>query len=139
MPRYMIVRSFEVGEDKMPAVGRRSRELTEDDFPEITWEHSHVVVDDEALVRTFCVYEAPDEEIVREHASSSASTRSTRSTRSRRRHAGGLPASSVSPLPSPSSWASSMWRYVCWATASRLRRKRTRSMSSAAAMSSASL
>jgi hypothetical protein len=67
MPRYLIVRSFEVGEDQMPPVGRRSRELTEGDFPEIIWEHSHVIVDDEGLVHTFCVYEAPNEEVVREH------------------------------------------------------------------------
>jgi ligand-binding SRPBCC domain-containing protein len=51
----------------MPFIGRRSRVLTEDDFPEITWEHSHVVVDDEGQVKTFCVYEAPSEEIVRLH------------------------------------------------------------------------
>ena len=68
MPRYMIIRSFEVGEDQMPALSRRSRELTENDFPEITWEHSHVVVDDEGVVHTYCVYEAPNEEIVREHS-----------------------------------------------------------------------
>ena len=83
MPRYMIIRSFEVGEDQMPPVGRRSRELTEGDFPEITWEHSHVVVDDEGLVHTYCVYEAPNEEIVRDaREQSSGSTRSTRCTRS---------------------------------------------------------
>jgi hypothetical protein len=68
MPRYMIIRSFEVGEDQMQPVGRRSRELTEVDFPEITWEHSHVVVDDTGLVRTFCIYSAPDEEAVRNHS-----------------------------------------------------------------------
>jgi hypothetical protein len=68
MPRYMVVRSFEVGTEQMPPIGRRSRELTEDEFPEITWEHSHVVVDDEGLVHTYCVYEAPSEEIVREHS-----------------------------------------------------------------------
>ena len=68
MPRYLIVRSFEVGEDQMPPVGRRSRELTENEFPEITWEHSHVIVDDEGLVHTYCVYEAPSEEMVREHS-----------------------------------------------------------------------
>jgi alkyl hydroperoxide reductase subunit AhpC len=67
MPRYLIVRTFEVGSDQMPAVGRRSRELTEEDFPEIVWEHSHVVVDDDGTVRTYCVYEAPTEDIVREH------------------------------------------------------------------------
>ncbi|HEX4323030.1 MAG TPA: nickel-binding protein [Gaiellaceae bacterium] len=68
MPRYLIVRSFEVGEDQMPPVGRRSRSLTEQEFPEITWEHSHVIVDDEGLVHTYCVYEAPNEEMVREHS-----------------------------------------------------------------------
>jgi hypothetical protein len=68
MPRYLIIRTFEVGEDQMPGVGRRSREVAEQSFPEITWEHSHVVVDDEGTVRTFCIYGAPDEDIVRDHA-----------------------------------------------------------------------
>ena len=65
----MIVRSFDVTEPEMVGVGRRSRELTEGEFPEITWEHSHVVVDDAGKVRTFCVYAAPNEGMVREHAS----------------------------------------------------------------------
>ena len=65
----MIVRSFDVGEAEMPVVGRRSRVLTEDEFPDIVWEHSHVVVDDTGKVRTFCVYAAPSEEIVRQHSS----------------------------------------------------------------------
>lgn len=68
MPRYLIVRSFEVDSDQMPEVGRRSREIAEGRFPQITWEHSHVVVSDDGTVRTFCIYSAPDEEIVREHA-----------------------------------------------------------------------
>lgn len=68
MPRYLIVRSFEVNEDAMPTVGRRSRQVAEQEFPEITWEHSHVVVDDEGLVQTYCVYAAPNEEMVREHS-----------------------------------------------------------------------
>jgi hypothetical protein len=67
MPRYLIVRSFEVNEDAMPNVGRRSREVAEREFPEITWEHSHVIVGDTGTVRTYCVYEAPDEETVRKH------------------------------------------------------------------------
>jgi len=67
MPRYLIVRSFEVNEDAMPNVGRRSREVVEEEFPEITWEHSHVIVGDTGTVRTFCVYAAPDEETVRKH------------------------------------------------------------------------
>jgi hypothetical protein len=64
----MVVRSFEVTEPQMPPVARRSREIIEEDFPEITWEHSHVVVDDEGLVHTYCVYGAPNEDIVREHS-----------------------------------------------------------------------
>jgi hypothetical protein len=64
----MIVRSFDVGEAQMPEVGRRSREIVENELPEITWEHSHVVVDDSGLVRTFCVYDAPDVESLRLHA-----------------------------------------------------------------------
>ena len=69
MPRYIIVRSFDVGEPEMPAVGRRSREIVETELPEITWEHSHVVVDDDGKVRTFCIYAAPSEDVVRRHSS----------------------------------------------------------------------
>jgi hypothetical protein len=69
MPRYLIIRRFEVGEEQMPFVGRRSRELTEGEFPAITWEHSHVVVDDDGTVRTYCIYDAPNEEMVLEHGS----------------------------------------------------------------------
>ena len=64
----MIVRSFDVGEAEMPKVGRRSRELVETEFPAITWEHSHVVVDETGKVRTFCVYEAPSVDVVRAHS-----------------------------------------------------------------------
>ncbi len=53
----------------MGAVGTRSRTLIETDFVEVSWEHSHVVVDDLGKVRTFCVYSAPNEELVRQHAS----------------------------------------------------------------------
>jgi hypothetical protein len=68
MPRYMIVRAFDCGEDDMPVVGRRSREILETEVIGVTWEHSHVVVDDTGLVRTFCIYSAPDENAVRDHS-----------------------------------------------------------------------
>jgi hypothetical protein len=67
MTKYLVERQFHIGEDKMPEVGRRSKELIVGDFPEITWHHSHVVVGDDGLVKSYCVYEAPDEEIVRRH------------------------------------------------------------------------
>lgn len=68
MPRYLVERKFEVGEAQMPEVGRRSRRLLEEQYPEVRWEHSHVVVDADSKVRTFCIYEAPSEAVVRAHA-----------------------------------------------------------------------
>lgn len=68
MTKYLVQRRFHVGESEMPIVGRRSREVIEEQFPEIIWHHSHVVVDDDGVVRTYCVYEAPSEEIVRRHS-----------------------------------------------------------------------
>jgi hypothetical protein len=68
MPRYLIERTFFVHEQEMPEVGRRSKEIVTEQFPEIVWEHSHVIVDPSGGVRTFCIYAAPDEETVRKHA-----------------------------------------------------------------------
>ena len=68
MPRYLVVRTFDVGEEEMPEVGRRSNEVIEGGYPQIVWEHSHVVVNEDGKVMTYCVYEAPDEETVRDHA-----------------------------------------------------------------------
>jgi len=67
MARYMIVRRFSVGESEMPAVGKRSREIV-DEMPRIEWEHTHVAVDDDGNVRTYCVYEADSLEQVHEHS-----------------------------------------------------------------------
>jgi uncharacterized protein DUF4242 len=68
MPRYLVVRKFDVSEDEMPEVGRLSRSVIEDKYPEIVWEHSHVVIDDDGTVWTYCVYDAPDETAVRRHS-----------------------------------------------------------------------
>jgi hypothetical protein len=70
MPRYLIERTFFVNEQEMQAVGRRSKQIATDQFPEISWEHSHVLVDDDGNVKTFCVSQAPDEKTVRAHADS---------------------------------------------------------------------
>jgi Protein of unknown function (DUF4242) len=69
MPRYLIERTFEVDENEMPRIGRKSNAVIEE-FPGIVWEHSHVVIDDAGNVKTFCVYEAPSEDIVRMHSAS---------------------------------------------------------------------
>ena len=68
MTKFLVERQFTVGEDEMPSVGRRSRQLIEENFPEITWHHSHVVVADDGNVKTYCVYEAPSEAVVRSHS-----------------------------------------------------------------------
>ena len=68
MPRYLIERTFTVSIEAMPPVASRSKRIVNLEFPDITWEHSHVVVTDDGRVRTFCVYSAPDEEMVREHS-----------------------------------------------------------------------
>ena len=68
MPRYVIERTYEVGEDEMPEVGRRSKRIAAEQFPQIVWEHSHVVVDDDGTLKSFCIYDAPDEGMVRRHS-----------------------------------------------------------------------
>ncbi len=68
MPRYVIERAYTVNEAEVPIVATRSKRLVRDDFPEITWEHSHVVVDHDGMPKSFCIYDAPSESLVRTHA-----------------------------------------------------------------------
>jgi hypothetical protein len=66
MPRYLIERVFgEVEEEAMQNIGLRMKRVAEHEFPDITWEHSHVV-SDESGIKTYCVYEAPSEERLRQ-------------------------------------------------------------------------
>jgi hypothetical protein len=69
MPRYLIERTFEVDESGMPRIGRKSNQVIAE-LPGVVWEHSHVVMDQDGKVKTFCVYQAPDEETVRVHSAS---------------------------------------------------------------------
>jgi hypothetical protein len=67
MPRYLIERFYGPQEQEaMQHIGQRSKELTEEPFTDVTWDHSHVV-SDETGIKSFCVYEAPNEERLREH------------------------------------------------------------------------
>jgi Protein of unknown function (DUF4242) len=68
VPRYLIERTYSVEEDRLPEVGRRSKAIIVDQFPELVWEHSHVVADESGTIKSFCVYEAPHAEMVRDHA-----------------------------------------------------------------------
>jgi hypothetical protein len=69
MPRFVVERSFAqiTDEDFLAAAVVMDRTVVER-FPEITWEHSHVCVDEDGGITTFCVYEAPDAQAIREHA-----------------------------------------------------------------------
>ena len=68
MPRYLIERSYTVEMDSVPTVATRSKALRHYHYPEITWEHSHVVVAPDGTPKSYCIYEAPTEEMVVAHA-----------------------------------------------------------------------
>jgi Nickel responsive protein SCO4226-like len=68
MPRYLVERTVsEEAQEDLPDFGSRMKRAVNEKFPDMRWEHSHVV-SDESTIKTFCVYEAPDEEMVRQHA-----------------------------------------------------------------------
>ena len=69
MPRYVVERNFgAISDDDMLAAAALSDRLITERFPEIDWEHSHIVATDEGEIITYCVYGAPTEEMIREHA-----------------------------------------------------------------------
>ncbi len=68
MPRYVIERVYGAAvQEDMARIGLRSKNVAMEEFPDITWEHSHIV-SDESGIKSFCVYDAPNEELLREHA-----------------------------------------------------------------------
>jgi hypothetical protein len=68
MPRYLVHRALgDVTDDELEAAAANSSRVREEQFPEIAWEHSHVVRT--AGGRTsYCIYAAPTEQHVRDHA-----------------------------------------------------------------------
>ena len=69
MPRFLIERFFDrISDEDMLAATVRSDRIAAERYPEITWEHSHVVMDDSGAIKTYCIYAAPTEEMLREHA-----------------------------------------------------------------------
>jgi hypothetical protein len=71
MPRYVIERAFDpMDEELQEQLGALSKKIIDEQFPQIRWEHSHVVADAEGNVKSFCIYEAPNEDIIRQHAKS---------------------------------------------------------------------
>ncbi len=67
MPQYVIEREIpgagNLSDAELQEVARKSVGVLKDMGPEIKWLHSYVTGD-----KVYCVYVAPDEETVREHA-----------------------------------------------------------------------
>jgi hypothetical protein len=69
MPRYVVERLFgKISDEDMLAAASRSDQVMQERFPDITWDHSHLCVDGDGAITSFCVYEAPDEQMIREHS-----------------------------------------------------------------------
>ena len=67
MPQFVIEREIpgagNLSDAELRAVARKSVGVLKDMGPEIKWLHSYITGD-----KVYCVYLAPDEETVREHA-----------------------------------------------------------------------
>ena len=67
--RYIIERTWDdLDEQAMDQAGARSKRIAEEHFPQIRWEHSHVVMDSEGTIKSFCVYDAPETDVLYKHA-----------------------------------------------------------------------
>ena len=68
MPKFVIEREIpglgNLSDEEVKAIARKSNEVLTSLGPEIQWLHSYVTGD-----KMFCVYIAPDETMIREHAS----------------------------------------------------------------------
>jgi len=70
MPRYLIERVYgQAEQEAMQDIGLRTKKIANESYPDITWEHSHVV-SDESGIKSYCVYQSPNEEQLRGHAES---------------------------------------------------------------------
>lgn len=67
MPQFLIERNIPgvecMSPQELQSVARKSNSVLADLGSEIVWLHSYVVAG-----MTYCVYQAPDEELIREHA-----------------------------------------------------------------------
>lgn len=68
MAQFVIERHLgSLTPEQLSAAGSESKRQAAENFPEITWERSHVLRTGDGFI-TYCVYSAPDEEYVRKHA-----------------------------------------------------------------------
>ena len=68
MPRFIVERDCEaVTEEGLLEIRARARIVGEEHFPDIVWKESRVCANDDGSFKSFCVYEAPSAERLREH------------------------------------------------------------------------
>ena len=67
MPKYVIERELpgagDLSQADLQGISQKSCGVLRDLGPEITWQHSYVTQD-----KIYCVYIAPNEQMIREHA-----------------------------------------------------------------------
>jgi hypothetical protein len=69
VPKYLIDRNFsKITEEQLGDFARNSKRIAIETYHDVVWHHSHVVIDPDGVVHTFCIYSAPSEERIREHA-----------------------------------------------------------------------
>ena len=68
LPQFLIERDIpgagSLGDADCTTIARRSNDVLRELGPSIRWVHTYVTGD-----RMYCIYDAPNEEIIREHAS----------------------------------------------------------------------
>lgn len=73
MPNFLIERLFYADRLPSPTDSQRAKSVMAERFPDMVWDHSHVVeADEQGNVRTFCIYSAPTADQVREHGAAIA-------------------------------------------------------------------
>ena len=69
MPQFVIEREMPgvggLGQDELQGASQKSCSVLRDLGPEIQWVHSYVTDD-----KIYCIYRAPSEDLIREHAQS---------------------------------------------------------------------
>ena len=67
MPKYIIEREIpsagKLTDDQLQAISQKSCSVLDEMGPHIQWVHSYVAGD-----KIYCIYNAPNEEMIREHA-----------------------------------------------------------------------
>jgi hypothetical protein len=69
MPRYVVLRALgDITDDQLDAAAENATRVREAEFPDVSWEHSHVTRTGDGALMAYCVYAAPSPQHVRDHA-----------------------------------------------------------------------